>query len=56
MLVASAASIAPLVGGLLYEPSPYLPFYLVIGVSPLLAIIALSKTFKEEKSTQTTAQ
>jgi MFS family permease len=56
MLVASAASIAPLVGGLLYEPSPYLPFYLVIGVSPLLAIIALSKTFKEEKSVPTTAQ
>jgi MFS family permease len=56
MLATSAASIAPFVGGLLYESSPYLPFYLVIGVSPLLAIIALSKTFKEEKPASTVAQ
>jgi MFS family permease len=56
MFAASAASIAPLVGGLLYESSPYLPFYLVIGVSPLLAIVALSETFKEEKPAPTTAQ
>ena len=56
MFAASAASIAPFVGGLLYESSPYLPFYLIIGVSPLLALIALSKKFKEEKSAQTTAQ
>jgi MFS family permease len=56
MFAASAASVAPFVGGVLYESSPYLPFYIVIGVSPLLAIIALSQTFKEEKPAQTAAQ
>lgn len=56
MAAASAASIAPYVGGLLYETSPYLPFFLVVGVSPLLAILALSKTFKEEKPASTVAQ
>lgn len=49
MLAISASSIAPFVGGLLYESSPYLPFYLVVGVSPILALMALSKMFKEEK-------
>jgi MFS family permease len=49
MFAASAASIAPFVGGLLYESSPYLPFYLVVGVSPILALLALSGVFKEEK-------
>jgi MFS family permease len=56
MLAISAASIAPFVGGLLYESSPYLPFYLVAGVSPILALLALSKVFKEEKPVQTDVQ
>jgi len=55
MLAVSTASIAPFVGGLLYESSPYLPFYIVVGVSPVLALVALSKTFKEEKPVQTDA-
>ncbi len=50
VLVTGTSAIAPLIGGLLYESSPYLPFYIIIAVSPLLALIALSKTFKEEKA------
>jgi len=42
-----AASIAPFIGGVLYEYSPYVPFYIFIGVSPLLSLIALAKPFKE---------
>jgi len=49
MLATMAASIAPFIGGVLYESSPYIPFYIIIGVSPLLSIIALTKPFKEEK-------
>jgi len=45
-----AASIAPYIGGLLYESSPYIPFYIIIGVSPLLSLIALTKPFKERAS------
>jgi MFS family permease len=56
MLAISASSIAPFVGGLLYESSPYLPFYIVVGVSPILALLALSRVFKEEKPVQTNVQ
>lgn len=43
-----AAAVAPYIGGVLYESSPFMPFYIVIGVSPLLSLIALTKPFKEE--------
>lgn len=56
MLATAASSIAPLIGGLLYESSPYLPFYIVVIVSPILALLALSKTFKEEKAPPTVLQ
>ena len=52
MMATGAASVAPFIGGVLYEWSPYLPFYILIGVSPLLALITLTKPFKEEKSDQ----
>jgi MFS family permease len=52
MMATGAASVAPFIGGVLYERSPYLPFYILIGVSPLLALIALTKPFKEEKISQ----
>ena len=42
-----AASIAPYIGGVIYESSPYLPFYIITGVTPLLALIAVTKPFKE---------
>ena len=42
-----AASIAPYIGGVIYESSPYLPFYITIGVMPLLALIALTKPLQE---------
>jgi len=48
MLATMAASVAPFIGGVLYESSPYLPFYIIIGVSPLLSLVALTKPFKEE--------
>jgi len=48
MLATMGASVAPFVGGVLYESSPYMPFYIIIGVSPLLSLIALTKPFKEE--------
>lgn len=44
-----AATIAPYIGGVLYEWSPHLPFYIVIAVSPLLALLALTKPFRESK-------
>jgi len=43
-----AASIAPYIGGVIYESSPYTPFYIIIGISPLLSLIALTKPLKEE--------
>jgi len=43
-----AASFAPYVGGVIYESSRYMPFYIIIGVSPLLSLIALTKPFKEK--------
>ena len=44
-----AASVAPYIGGVIYQSSPYMPFYIVIGVLPVLSVIALTKPFKEEK-------
>lgn len=43
-----AASVAPFVGGLLYEWSPPVPFYVIVAVSPLLALVAFAKPFKEK--------
>jgi MFS family permease len=43
-----AASIAPYIGGVIYESSQYLPFYIVTVVSPILALIAFAKPLKEE--------
>jgi MFS family permease len=43
-----AASIAPYIGGVIYESSPYLPFYIITGVAPLLSLIAITKPFKEK--------
>jgi len=44
-----AASVAPYIGGVIYESSPYTPFYIIIAVSPLLSLIALTKPFKEQR-------
>ncbi len=41
-----AAFGAPYVGGVLYESSPYTPFFLAIGMTPLLAILGLTKLFR----------
>jgi len=49
MSATMAASIAPYIGGVIYEWSPFTPFYIVIGVSPLLSLIALTKPFKEKQ-------
>jgi len=48
MSVTAAASIAPYIGGVIYEWSPFTPFYIIIGVSPLLSLVALTKPFREE--------
>jgi len=48
MLATISASVAPFVGGVIYEASPYLPFYITIGVCPILSLTALIKPFKEE--------
>ena len=45
-----AGSIAPYLGGIIYESSPYTPFFIVMAISPLLALIALTKPFKESKT------
>lgn len=42
-----AAFAAPYLGGVLYESSPYTPFYLAIGITPLLAILGLTRLFKQ---------
>jgi MFS family permease len=42
-----AAFVAPYLGGILYEASPYTPFFLVVIVSTLLALVALTKPFRE---------
>ena len=43
-----AATVAPYVGGVLYEQSPLLPFYVVVAFSPLLSLVALARPFKEK--------
>jgi len=43
-----AASVAPYIGGVIYQSSPYMPFYIIIAVSPALSLIALTKPFKEK--------
>jgi len=48
MLATMAASIGPYIGGALYESSRFVPFYIIIGVSPMLSLIALTKPFKEK--------
>jgi len=51
------ASIAPYIGGVIYGSSAFVPFYIIIAVSPLLSLIALTKLYREEKgSTQITAK
>jgi len=50
MLATTAASVAPFIGGVLYEWSPFTPFYIIIGVSPVLSLIALTKPFREKAS------
>jgi len=50
MLATIAASIGPYVGGVIYEVSPYAPFYIAAAVCPLLSLIALTKPFKEGAS------
>ncbi len=45
-----AGSVAPYIGGIIYESSPYTPFYIVMIIAPLLALIALTRPFKEETS------
>jgi len=43
-----SATVAPYIGGVLYERSPPMPFYVVIAVLPLLSLLALAKPFKEK--------
>jgi len=42
-----AAFIAPYLGGLLYEVSPYNPFIVTIVATPLLSVLAFAKPLKE---------
>ncbi len=42
-----AIFVAPYLGGVLYETNAHTPFYIAIAVSPVLAIVALAKTFRE---------
>jgi len=46
MSATMASSVAPYIGGVVYQSSPYTPFYVIIGVSPVLSLIALTKPFK----------
>nr|AHM02051.1 major facilitator superfamily permease [uncultured miscellaneous Crenarchaeota group] len=43
-----AAFLAPYLGGLLYESSPYNPFLVFIVATGLLSVLALTKLFNEE--------
>jgi len=43
-----AAFLAPYLGGLLYESSPYNPFLVFVVATALLSVLALTKLFKEE--------
>ncbi len=42
-----AAFLAPYLGGLLYESSPYSPFLVFIVATALLSVLALTKLFDE---------
>jgi MFS family permease len=42
-----AAFAAPYLGGVLYENSPYTPFYVVIVITPLLAVLGLTRLFRQ---------
>jgi len=44
-----SASIAPFIGGVLYEQSPFIPFYVVVAASPFLSLVALAKPFREKQ-------
>ncbi|HKZ93667.1 MAG TPA: MFS transporter [Candidatus Bathyarchaeia archaeon] len=44
-----SAAIAPYIGGVLYEQSLVVPFYVIIVASPLLSLAALTKPFKEKR-------
>jgi MFS family permease len=43
-----AAFLAPYLGGLLYDSSPYNPFLIFIAATALLSVFALTKLFEEE--------
>jgi MFS family permease len=43
-----AAFFAPYLGGVFYDYSPYFPFLIAIAVIPLLLILALTESLKEE--------
>ena len=45
-----AATAAPFIGGILYEGSRFLPFYIVIAALPLLSLLALAIPFKEKQA------
>jgi MFS family permease len=43
-----AAAVAPYLGGVLYEWSPVVPFYVIIAATPFLSLTALARPFKEK--------
>ena len=45
-----AAATAPYVGGVVYQQSPLMPFYVVVAVMPTLSLISLVKPLKEKLS------
>lgn len=47
VIVALAIFVAPYLGGVLYETDVHMPFYIVIVASPVLAVLAFAKPFKE---------
>ncbi len=49
-----AATAAPYIGGILYEWSPFIPFYAIIVASSLLSLVALSKPFRKRHTTTET--
>lgn len=44
-----AAFLAPYIGSMLYKFSPYLPLYVAVVATPLLAVLALTKPFRENR-------
>jgi hypothetical protein len=43
-----AAAVAPYLGGVLYEWSPVVPFYVIIAATPFLSLTAFARPFKEK--------